>query len=105
MKSLNTKHYHYGRTRTLPANLPVSIDGHVSEAVKTDYGIVLWAPSHPDQPTFLLLRDDEDHDLHSVHGSLKRLILTLVLKLRAAESKAKARIQDLSRRALTAGAN
>lgn len=105
MKSLNTKHYHYGRTRTLPDNLPVSIDGHVSEVVKTDYGIVVWAPSHPHQPTFLLLRDDEDHDLHSVHGSLKGIILTLVLKLRDAESKAKANIQDFSQRALTAGVN
>lgn len=103
MKSLNTKHYHYGRTRSLPADLPVSIDGHVSEVVKTDYGIVVWAPSHPHQPTFLLLSDDPHP--HSVHGSLKRLILTLVLKLRAAESKAKAKVQDFSRRALTSGVN
>lgn len=45
------------------------------EAHTTPFGIVAWAPEARNQPTLLWLAGDEPQ---RVHGSLKRLLLTLV---------------------------
>ena len=63
----------FSKSTKLPT-LPTEIDTHELEAFKSQHGIVLTAPTHPKQPTFLLLRGESPAQ---VHGPLKRLLLDL----------------------------
>ena len=63
----------FSKSTGLPT-LPEHIDGHAIEAFKSEHGLVLTAPDHPKQPTFLLLRGEAPAQ---VHGRLKRLLLDL----------------------------
>lgn len=72
----------FSKSTKLPA-LPKDIDGHALEAFKSQHGIVLFAPTHPKQPTFLLLRGEAPSQ---VGGSLKQLLLDLAKGRGAAEA-------------------
>lgn len=63
----------FSKSTRLPT-LPTEIEGHALEAFKSEHGIILTAPEHPKQPTFLLLRGEHPAQ---VHGRLKRLLLDL----------------------------
>ena len=64
-------------------SLPEDIEGHAIEAFKSQHGIILTAPSHPKQPTFLLLRGDHPAQ---VHGPLKGILLDLARGREKAET-------------------
>lgn len=64
----------FSKSTRLP-ELPTEIDGHALEAYKSEHGIVLTAPTHAQQPTFVLLRGEPPMQ---VHKGLKRLLLDLV---------------------------
>lgn len=63
----------FSKSTKLPT-LPEDIEGHALEGYKSEHGIILTAPAHPKQPTFLLLRGEQPAQ---VHGPLKRLLLDL----------------------------
>lgn len=63
----------FSKSTNLP-KLPTEVDGHEIEAFKSEHGLILTAPTHPKQPTFLLLRGEAPAQ---VHGRLKRLLLDL----------------------------
>lgn len=63
----------FSKSTNLPS-LPSDIDGCEIEAFKSEHGIILTAPQHPKQPTFVLLRGEQPVQLH---GRMKRLVLDL----------------------------
>jgi len=71
----------FSKSTSLPS-LPTEIEGHALEAFKSQHGIILTAPTHPKQATFLLLRGEQPAQ---VHGPLKRLLLDLATGRATAE--------------------
>ena len=83
----------FSKSEKLPS-LPKHVDGHPVEGYKSEHGIILTAPTHPKQATFLLLRGEAPAQ---VHGSLKRLLLDLARGRAQAEAGLKLSLAEVAK--------
>lgn len=89
----------FSKSAKLP-NLPEHIDGHEVEVFKSEHGILLHAPTHPETATFLLLRGGQPS---SVHGPLKRILLDLAHGRARAEATLKLKHDEFAKKVFGIG--
>lgn len=82
----------FSKSTNLPS-LPTEIEGYELEAFKSEHGIILTAPTHPKQATFLLLRGEQPAQ---VHGTIKRLLLDLATGRAKAEAGLAVKTNDFA---------